>query len=411
MMTLVTPLLAIFCVLLILPLSLSAVTYREQGLSTRAVHAGQDPDPVTGAIIPPVYMTSTYVQESPGKTKGYDYTRAGNPNFTGLEVLLASLEGAKYGTVFSSGLGALTALASNLSPGDRVLALNGLYGGTYRLFASVFQPLGVQLELLPINDWEAIEKAMERKPKMFLFETPTNPLLDVVDIERMTKLARQFGVLSVVDNTFATPYFQNPLSLGADVVVHSTTKYLGGHSDVIGGALLTNREDIKESVDFLRMSMGLNPSPFDTWLTARGVKTLALRMERHAENAQKLAEFFEGHPMVSCVYFPGLFRHPGHEVAKKQMRNFGGIVSVEFNLNLEETEKLISSFKLFALAESLGGVESLVDHPASMTHASIPKKEREKMGLSDGLVRFSAGIEDAQDLIHDVESAMEQLKG
>lgn len=374
--------------------------------ATKAIHEGQRPDPTTGAVIPPVYMTSTYVQEEPGKTLGYDYTRAGNPNFTNLEEMLSSLEGGKYATVFSSGLGAITSLISSLKQGDHVLALNGLYGGTYRLFTKVFEPLGVNHVLVSINDWEALEEALSKKPKMILFETPTNPLLDIVDIQRVVQLAKKYDVLTVVDNTFATPYFQKPLELGADVVVHSTTKYIGGHSDVVGGVVITDDEEIKKKVDFQRMAMGLNPSPFDTWLTARGVKTLAVRMERHEQNARRLADFFEQHPRVQKVYFPGLESNPDYEVVKKQMSGFGGIVSVEFELSLEDTKKLISSFRLFALAESLGGVESLVDHPASMTHASIPREEREKSGLKDGLVRFSVGIEDISDLIRDVEQGM-----
>ncbi|MFT4552315.1 MAG: cystathionine beta-lyase [Chlamydiales bacterium] len=374
--------------------------------ATKAIHVGQRPDPTTGAVIPPVYLTSTYVQEEPGKTLGYDYTRAGNPNFSNLEEMLASLEGGKYATVFSSGLGAITSLLSTMSQGDHVLALNGLYGGTYRLFSKVFEPFGIKHVLVSNNDWRALEEAMAQKPKMIIFETPTNPLLDIVDIQRVGQLAKKYDVLTVVDNTFATPYFQSPLELGADVVVHSTTKYIGGHSDVIGGVVISNSEEIKKKMDFQRMAMGLNPSPFDTWLTARGVKTLAVRMERHEKNARELAIFFTEHPMVKKVYFPGLESNPDYALVKRQMHGFGGIVSVEFELSLDETKRLISSFNLFALAESLGGVESLVDHPASMTHASIPKEEREKSGLLDGLVRFSVGIEDISDLIQDVEQGM-----
>lgn len=370
--------------------------------STKAIHIGQIPDPTTGAIIPPIYMTSTYVQEAPGQYKGYDYTRAGNPNFTNLEQTLAALEEGTYATVFSSGLGAMTALISTLKAGDRVVAGNDLYGGTFRLFDQVFKRFGVELEMVDTQNLSEVEVALRKNPAMMLLETPTNPLLKITDIRAIAQLAREQGVMLVVDNTFATPYIQRPLALGADVVLHSTTKYIGGHSDVVGGAVLTNDKALKEKMDFARKAMGLNPSPFDAWLVSRGLKTLALRMERHNANALKVAKFLEGHPLVKKVYYPGLASHPQNALAKTQMNGFGGIVSVEFNLSLEETKRLISSFKLFALAESLGGVESLVDHPASMTHASISKEEREKNGLGDGLVRFSVGVEETEDLIEDL---------
>lgn len=375
--------------------------------STKAIHIGQAPDPTTGAIIPPIHMTSTYIQEAPGEHKGYDYTRAGNPNFTNLEHTLAALEEGAYATVFSSGMGAATALVSTLKSGDTVVAGDDLYGGTFRLFDQVFKQFGVTLRLVNTQNLEETRAALRTKPKMILLESPTNPLLKVADINTIAKWAREEGVLSVVDNTFATPYIQRPLLLGADVVLHSTTKYMGGHSDVVGGAVITNQKDFKDKMDFARKAMGLNPSPFDAWLVSRGVKTLALRMERHNANALKIATFLESHPLVKKVYYPGLASHPQHLLAKKQMNGFGGIVSVEFDLSLEETKRLISSFKLFALAESLGGVESLVDHPASMTHASITKEEREKNGLGDGLVRFSVGVEASEDLIEDLT---EQLK-
>jgi len=377
--------------------------------ATKAIHEGHEPDPATGAIMPPIYMTSTFVQESPGETKGYDYTRAGNPNFTILEKVLASLEDAKYATVFSSGLGALTGLISMLSSGDNVVAINGVYGGTYRLFNKVFNRYGIGFHTINHPTEKALEDALAKKPKWLFFETPTNPLLEIFDIAAATKIAKKHGVLTVIDNTFATPFFQNPLTLGADVVWHSTTKYVGGHSDVIGGVAITNNENIKKALDFARMSMGLNPSPFDVWLQTRGVKTLALRMERHQQNAMAIAKFLEKHPKVNKVIYPGLESHPGHATAKKQMKGFGGMVSVEFKLSLEETKKLISSFKLFSLAESLGGVESLVNHPASMTHASIPADERHRCGIADGLVRFSVGIEDSQDLIDDLTTTLKKF--
>lgn len=359
--------------------------------------------------MPPVYMTTTYVQEEPGVSKGYEYTRAQNPNFTLLEKQLASLENAQYATVFSSGLGALTAMVSSLNQGDKVLAIDGLYGGTYRLFNQVFNRFGVQFESIhPKNAKEFLE-ALDRKPKWLFLESPTNPLLEIFDIAYLAAEAKKRGVLTIVDNTFASPYFQNPLDLGADIVWHSTTKYLGGHSDVVGGVAMTNSPEIKKILDFGRKALGVNPSPFDTWLTSRGVKTLAVRMEKHQSNAQKVAEFLVAHPKVKAVYYPGLPSHPAHSVAKKQMSGFSGIVSVEFNLSLEQAKKLVASFNLFSLAESLGGVESLVCHPATMTHASIPADERKRIGLSDGLMRFSVGIEDPHDLIEDLSTALSRI--
>lgn len=377
--------------------------------STKAVHAGQSPDPVTGAIMPPVYMTTTYVQEEPGVSKGYEYTRAQNPNFTLLENQLASLENAQFATVFSSGLGALTAMVSSLNQGDKVLAIDGLYGGTYRLFNQVFNRFGVHFESIHPKNAKEFLDALDRKPKWLFLESPTNPLLEIFDIAYLAAEAKKRGVLTIVDNTFASPYFQNPLDLGADIVWHSTTKYLGGHSDVVGGVAMTNSPEIKKILDFGRKALGVNPSPFDTWLTSRGVKTLAVRMEKHQSNAQKIAEYFAAHPKVKTVYYPGLPSHPAHTIAKKQMRGFSGIVSVEFNLSLEQAKKLVSTFKLFSLAESLGGVESLVCHPATMTHASIPPDERKRIGLSDGLMRFSVGIEDPQDLIEDLSAALNRI--
>jgi cystathionine beta-lyase/cystathionine gamma-synthase len=375
--------------------------------ATRAVHVGNDPDSVTGAIMPPIYMTSTYIQEEPGESKGYEYTRAHNPNFTILEKVLASLEGAEYATVFSSGLGALTALISTLSQGDKVIAINGLYGGTYRLFNSVFNRFGIQFQSITPTTINELDHLLETKPKWLFFETPTNPLLEVFDIAAFAGAAKRHEILTIVDNTFASPYFQNPLKWGVDVVWHSTTKYIGGHSDVIGGVAMTNSGTMKKQLDFARKAIGVNPSPFDTWLLTRGVKTLALRMEQHQRNAMAIANFLENHSKVKKVYYPGLESHRNHAIAKKQMTGYGGMLSVEFNLSLERTKKLISSFTLFSLAESLGGVESLVSHPATMTHASIPQEERQRMGISDGLVRFSVGIEDPEDLIADIVAGLE----
>lgn len=369
--------------------------------ATRLIHTGGEPDPETGAVMPPIYMTSTYAQESPGHTKGYDYTRAGNPNFTRLEEVLASLENAKHATVFSSGLGSLTAMVHTLSPGDHVLGLNGLYGGTYRLFKRIFEKWGLKFTCVSANEVEA--SLAKLKPQWLFFETPTNPLMELYDIAHLAALGKKSGARIIVDNTFATPYFQNPLDLGADIVWHSTTKYIGGHSDVIGGAVMTSDAEFKKQLDFHRMAIGLNPSPFDTWLIMRGVKTLAVRMDRHQENAFKIAQTLEKHPKIKRVYYPGLTSHAQHELAKKQMKGYSGMVSAEFDLPVEIIKERIANMHCFTLAESLGGVESLVCHPASMTHASIPPEERKRIGLSDGLIRFSVGLEDVRDLLKDID--------
>jgi cystathionine beta-lyase/cystathionine gamma-synthase len=378
--------------------------------STKAIHIGQEPEKSTGAIVPPVYLTSTYIQESPGNYKGYDYTRAGNPNFTNLENTLAALEKTKYATVFSSGLGAITAIVSTLSSGDTVVAVKDLYGGTYRLFTKVFEKFGVKFKQIDFNDLKAVEKTLVARPKMVFLESPTNPLLRVVDIKKISTIAHKYGVTIIVDNTFASPYFQKPLELGADVVVHSSTKYLGGHSDLIGGAVIAKNKNFKDKMDFARKALGLNPSPFDVWLISRSLKTLAVRMGKHQENALAVVQFLVKHPKVKNLYYPGLPTHPDYEIAKKQMSGFSGIISVEFKLSLNQTKKLISAFKIFSLAESLGGVESLVDHPATMTHASIPKKLRKKRGISDGLVRLSVGLENRDDLIGDLKTSLETVQ-
>lgn len=374
--------------------------------ATKAIHVGNQPEVSTGAVIPPIFMTSTYAQEAPACHKGYDYTRAGNPNFTIVEAQLAALENARYATVFSSGLGALTAYLSTLKKGDRIVAMDGLYGGTFRLIDKVFKKFGCEFVLVNPRDEQKVIDLLKTGPELFLFESPTNPLLDIHDIRQLTDIAKATGTLTIVDNTFATPYFQNPLALGADIAWHSCTKYLGGHSDIVGGAMMTDNSIIDEQLKFARMAVGVNPSPMDSWLLSRSLKTLALRMQKHQANALAVAHYLAEHPLVSKTYYPGLAGSKQHEIAKKQMRGFSGIVSAEFNLSLEETKQLISSFSLFLLAESLGGVESLVDHPASMTHASIPSEERKKMGLPDGLVRFSVGIEDQEDLIHDLATTL-----
>lgn len=371
--------------------------------ATKTIHKGYSPEPTYGSIMPPIHLTSTYAQEFPAETKGYDYTRAGNPNFTQLEELLASLENASFATVFSSGLAAITALVHHLPEKACIIATDGLYGGTFRLFEQVFKRYGVETQYVKE---EAIDEALQSKPHLFFIESPTNPLMEVFDIENICEKAKEHGVLTCVDNTFATPYFQNPLNLGADVVMHSCTKYIGGHSDVIGGVLITKDETRKQAFDLARMSIGLNPSPFDTWLMMRGVRTLAIRMERHHQNAQAILEYLKGHSLVKKIYYPGLETHPKHAIAKKQMRGYSGMLSIELALSLEESLAFTTRLKLFTLAESLGGIESLVCHPTSMTHASIPREDRMRMGLKDELIRLSVGIEDAGDLIEDLEQAL-----
>lgn len=372
--------------------------------STKAIHSGYEADPNTGAVMPPIYMTSTFELEAPEKSRGFDYTRANNPNFVILEKTLASLESSLYATVFSSGMGALTGLISTLSKGDKVLTINGIYGGTYRLFNHIFNRFGVEFLNVPYS-FEEIELALKLKPKWVLFETPTNPLLNIFDIKSIADLAKKYDAITIVDNTFASPYCQNPLSLGADIVWHSTTKYISGHSDVLGGVIISNHAELKKQLDFSRKTLGLNPSPFDTWLITRGVKTLAVRMERQQNNALAFAKYLENHAKIKSVYYPGLPSHPYHSVASKQMHGFSAMVSADFDMNLEQTKKFVSSLKLFSLAESLGGIESLVCHPMTMTHAILPEKERLKQGISEGLVRFSIGLEDVEDLTNDLENA------
>lgn len=379
--------------------------------ATKAIHAGYEPDQEIGAIMPPIYMSSTFALEAPGQTRGgFDYSRANNPNFVFLEKTVAALEEGAFATVFSSGIGALTAMASTLSQGDKVVALNGIYGGTYRLFNNILNRFGIEF-INPIQfTMEELDRLLAGKPKWLLFETPTNPLMNIFDIAELSKMAKRHGVTTIVDNTFASPYCQSPLKWGADIVWHSSTKYIGGHSDVLGGVVVTNDEELKTKLDFARKTLGTNPSPFDCWLLTRGVKTLAVRMEQHQKNALSIARHLEKHPKVKRVYYPGLPSHPGYDLAKKQMRAFNGMLSAEFNLSLEQTLKMLSSFKYFTLAESLGGIESLVSHPVTMTHAIVPKAEREKLGLNDGIVRFSVGIEDLDDLIQDLDETLGKIK-
>lgn len=377
--------------------------------STRAIHAGQDPDPTTGAVITPIYQTSTYVQEEIGKHKGYEYSRTGNPTRTALEECLASIEYASYGLAFASGLAAEQNVLHLLSSGDHVIVGEDVYGGTYRLFERVLTRYGLTFSWVDATDLSNIKNAIQKNTKMIWLETPTNPLLQLVDIEAIASLAREHKLITVVDNTFASPYLQNPIKLGADIVVHSCTKYLGGHSDVVGGATITDNKELYENMKFHQNSVGGVPGPMDSWLVLRGIKTLAVRMKAHEENAHKVAEYLSKHDAVERVIYPGLKDHPHHELAKKQMRGFGGMVSFVIKGGLENANKVMSTFKLFALAESLGGVESLACHPVSMTHGAIPKEICEDRGIVDGLIRLSVGIEDIEDLLEDLEVALAKV--
>lgn len=375
--------------------------------STKAIHVGQGADPATGATITPIYQTSTFTQEAVGVTKGYDYSRAGNPTRTALEACLASLENAAHGLTYASGCAATEAIAHLLRAGDHMVVSSEVYGGTYRLFKMVMEHHGLAFTFVnPTGPADFVE-AITPKTKMVWLESPTNPLLTVIDIAAIAEATQKKGCLTVVDNTFASPYFQNPLDLGADISMHSTTKYIGGHSDVIGGAVLCNDSEIYEKLKFIQKAVGAVPGPMDCYLTLRGVKTLALRMERHAFNAQKVAEHLAKHPKVAKVFYPGLSTHPQHALAKKQMSGFSGMMSFEVKGDAAAAKKVMEAFKLFSLAESLGGVESLVCYPAMMTHAAIPAAERAKIGISDGLIRLSVGIEDVGDLIADVDQALE----
>ena len=386
---------------------MNANEIKDMGAGTRAVHAGQSPDPSTGAVMTPIFQTSTYAQASPGDHKGYEYGRVSNPTRTALEGNLAGLEGTKYGLCFSSGVAATDAVARCLRPGDHILASNDLYGGTYRLFRQVFQPFGIMSDFVDMQDLSVVEAALRPQTKLLWIETPTNPMIRVVDIKALASLAHSKGIAVAVDNTFATPILQRPIELGADLVVHSTTKYLGGHSDVIGGAVCTNSDAWNEKLRFLIKSAGAVPGPMDCFLTLRGTKTLHVRMERHCSNAQAVAEFLEAHPKVAHVYYPGLKSSPGHELASRQMSGFGGMVSFLLADDRVETAyRVLSGTKVFTLAESLGGVESLMNHPATMTHASIPAEERRTAGLHDALIRLSVGIETKEDLIRDLDQAL-----
>lgn len=377
---------------------------------TKAIHAGIDPDPATGAVMTPIYQTSTYAQSSPGVHKGYEYARTGNPTRTVLENNLAALENGKFGICFSSGLAAMDAVIRLLQPGDEVLACDDLYGGSYRLLTKVHGGFGIKSRFVGMNNLTAFESAIRPETKLIWIETPTNPMLNIVDILAICTVAKKKGILTCVDNTFASPYLQNPLDLGADIVLHSATKYIGGHSDVVHGAIVTNSEIYAQKLRFIQNAVGAVPGPQDCFLILRGIKTLHLRVERACQNAAKIADFLRSHSKIKQVFYPGFIDHPGHDIAASQMRHFGGMVS--FNLftdTLDYAEKILSSTKLFTLAESLGGVESLIGHPATMTHASIPREERLKVGLTDSLIRLSVGIEDVSDLIDDLNVAIDHL--
>lgn len=377
---------------------------------TKAVHAGVVPDPSTGAIMTPIYQTSTYVQESPAKHKGYAYARGANPTRNALQASLAALENGKFALCFSSGMGATDAVIKLLDPGDEVITSNDLYGGSYRMFKRVFEKYGIKFHFIDLTRASDIEPLVNDKTKLFWLETPTNPLMNIVDIAACCTIAKKHNITVAVDNTFASPYLQNPLDLGADIVMHSVTKYLGGHSDVIMGALVMNSEKLYQDLTFIMNSCGAVPGPQDSFLVLRGIKTLHLRMERHCVNGRKIAEFLRSHSGIGRVYWPGFSDHPNHDIAKKQMRDFGGMLS--FTLkddNVDKAVRLMENVQLFSLAESLGGVESLINHPASMTHASIPKEERLKSGLVDSLIRLSIGVEDAEDLIADLDQALKKI--
>ncbi|HET8572518.1 MAG TPA: cystathionine gamma-synthase [Edaphocola sp.] len=374
---------------------------------TKCIHAGAEPDSATGAIMTPIYQTSTYVQSAPGVHKGYEYSRTQNPTRAALEAALASIENGTHGLCFGSGMAAIDAVLRLLKPGDEAVVTNDLYGGTYRLFTKVLADYGIKFHFISMANAQDVERHINAQTRMIWMETPTNPLLNIIDIEAISAIARKHSILSVVDNTFASPYLQNPLDLGADIVVHSATKYLGGHSDVVLGAVIVKEEQMSEKLHFIQNSCGAVSGPHDSWLVLRGIKTLHVRMQRHCENGEKVARFLKNHPKISKVYWPGFEEHPNHDVAKKQMRGFGGMMSFTLKADtVAAAVELLKNTRLFALAESLGGVESLIGHPASMTHAAIPAEERRKSGLSDSLIRLSVGIEDAEDLIEDLKQAI-----
>lgn len=375
--------------------------------ATKAIHAGLEPDSATGAIMTPIYQTSTYVQEGVGNHKGYEYSRTLNPTRHALEKNLAAIENGKFGACFASGLAAMDCIIKILNPGDEVISTNDLYGGSYRIFKTIFEKYGIKFHFVPMQDVKFIEEKINTNTKLVWVETPTNPMMNIIDIEAVSKLTKPRNILLAVDNTFASPYLQTPLDLGADIVMHSVTKYLGGHSDVVMGALICNDETLAKEIYRIQNSSGAVCGPQDSFLVLRGIKTLHLRMERHCENGEKIAHFLVKHPKIDKVYWPGFPTHPNHAVAKKQMRGFGGMISFTLKGNkLEDAHRIVKNVQIFSLAESLGGVESLIGHPATMTHASIPKAEREKSGVVDSLIRLSVGVEAVEDLIADLEQAL-----
>lgn len=380
---------------------------KKMHFNSAVIHGGQAPDKAYGAVMPPIYQTSTYAQTTPGGHQGFEYSRTHNPTRKALEQALASIEEGTYGLAFASGLAAMDAVLKLLQPGDEVVSTNDLYGGSYRLFTKVFEPLGISFRFVGMQNTEAIATALSDKTKLIWVETPTNPMMQVVDIKAIAQLAQQHKILLAVDNTFASPYLQQPLTLGADIVMHSATKYLGGHSDLILGSLVVNEENLAERLAFIQNASGAVPGPMDCFLTLRGIKTLAVRMQRHCENAAAIAHYLKKHPKIEKVYWPGFEEHPNHEVAKKQMKDFGGMLSfVTKGADYAAAIQIVERLELFTLAESLGGVESLAGHPASMTHASIPKAVREESGVVDALIRLSVGIENIDDLIADLEQAI-----
>tara|TARA_B100001093_G_scaffold519883_1_gene611128 strand:- start:38199 stop:39338 length:1140 start_codon:yes stop_codon:yes gene_type:complete len=376
--------------------------------ATKTIHAGQKPDKSTGAIMTPIYQTSTYIQESPGKHMGFEYSRTGNPTRSALERNIAGLENGKYGLCFGSGLAAIDAIIKLLDPGDEVISTNDLYGGSYRIFTKIFSKYDIKFHFVDMSDIHNISKLVTSKTKMLWTETPTNPMLNIVDISALSNIAKKHNLIFVVDNTFATPYLQKPIDHGADIVMHSLTKYMGGHSDVVMGAIVCNDSDIAEKLYFIQNSCGAVPGPMDSFLVLRGIKTLHVRMQRHCDNAKVIADFLNQHPKIQNVYFPGLKTHKNHDIAKSQMKDFGGMMSFSLKGDkLEDAVSIVSNTHYFTLAESLGGVESLCGHPATMTHAAIPKKERLKSGVTDSLIRLSVGIEDVDDLIYDLKSSLD----
>lgn len=375
--------------------------------NSKTIHGGQEPDKAYGAVMPPIYQTSTYAQTTPGGHQGYEYSRSGNPTRTALERSLASIENGQYGLAFASGLAAIDAVIKLLNPGDEVISTNDLYGGSYRLFRQVFEKYSIKFHFVGMQDISAIASQINQKTKLLWVETPTNPMMNVIDIEAASQLAKEHNLLLAVDNTFATPYLQRPLDMGADIVMHSATKYLGGHSDLVVGALVVNDEELAEKLYFLQNASGGVCGPMDSFLTLRGIKTLHVRMQRHCENCRAIAEYLNSHSKIEKVFWPGFQDHPNYEVAKRQMKDFGGMLSFSpKGGSFEDAVKFVESLRIFTLAESLGGVESLAGHPASMTHASIPKEEREKSGVVDSLIRLSVGIEDVEDLIADLDQAL-----